>query len=47
MELLRDVVYVDSRFSPFRDSVQDGCMVHAKRTIGLEILLDTFDGTPS
>jgi hypothetical protein len=45
MELLGDVVYVDSRFGPFRDSVQDGCTIHAKRTIGSEILLDTSDGT--
>jgi hypothetical protein len=27
-------------------SVQDGCTVCAKRTIGLEIDLDTPDGTP-
>jgi hypothetical protein len=26
--------------------VQDRCMVCAKHTIGLEILLDTPDGTP-
>jgi hypothetical protein len=26
--------------------VQDRCMVCAKRTIGLEIILDTPDGTP-
>jgi hypothetical protein len=27
-------------------SVQDRCMVFAKRTIGLEIVLDTPDRTP-
>jgi hypothetical protein len=27
-------------------SVQDRCMVCAKRTIGLEIILDAPDGTP-
>ena len=27
-------------------SVQDRCMVCAKRTIGSEIVLDTPDGTP-
>jgi hypothetical protein len=27
-------------------SVQDRCMVYTKRTIGLEIVLDTPDGTP-
>jgi hypothetical protein len=25
---------------------QDRCIVYAKRTIGLEIILDTPDGTP-
>jgi hypothetical protein len=27
-------------------SVQDRCMVYAKRTIGSVIVLDTTDGTP-
>jgi hypothetical protein len=27
-------------------SVQDGCTVCAKRTIGMEIVLDKADGTP-
>jgi hypothetical protein len=27
-------------------SVQDRCTVYAKRTIGLEIILDAPDGTP-
>jgi hypothetical protein len=95
IELLGDVGRVESRFGPFRDSVnvstkwvhglrqtyhrlrnrigrtqwnslvtwvmwnivsihldtvsvsvQDRCMVCAKRTIGLEIVLDASDGTP-
>jgi hypothetical protein len=28
-------------------SVQDWCTVYAKRTIGLEIILDAPDGTPT
>jgi hypothetical protein len=28
-------------------SEQDRCMVYAKHTIGLEIILDAPDGTPS
>jgi hypothetical protein len=28
-------------------SAQDRCMVHAKRTIGLEIIMDATNGTPS
>jgi hypothetical protein len=27
-------------------SVQDRCMVCPERTIGIEIILDTLDGTP-
>jgi hypothetical protein len=27
--------------------VQDRCMVCTERTIGIEIILDTLDGTPS
>jgi hypothetical protein len=27
-------------------SVQDRCMVCTERTIGIEIMLDAFDGTP-
>jgi hypothetical protein len=27
-------------------SVQDRCMVCTERTIGIEIVLDTLDGTP-
>jgi hypothetical protein len=49
MELLGDVDHVESHFSPFGDllvSVQDMCMVCAKRTIGSIIVLDAPDGTP-
>jgi hypothetical protein len=49
MVLLGDVGLVESRFDPFEDllvSVQDRCRVCAKHTIGLEIILDTPDGTP-
>jgi hypothetical protein len=28
-------------------SMQDRCMVCAKHTMGLEIILDTLDGTPT
>jgi hypothetical protein len=27
-------------------SVQDRCTVYTERTIGIEIILDTLDGTP-
>jgi hypothetical protein len=50
MELLGDMCHVESRFGPFGDSVvsaQDTSMVCVKRTIGLEIILDTLDGTPN
>jgi hypothetical protein len=46
MELLGDLAQVESSFGPFRDSVQDGCTVCAKCTIGSENILDTSDGTP-
>ena len=47
MELLGDVGHLESLFFPFGDSVsvQDGCMVCARRTIGSEIILDAPDGT--
>jgi hypothetical protein len=48
VELLGDVGYVESLFFPFGDSVSVGanmCMVCARRTIGLEIVLDSLDGT--
>jgi hypothetical protein len=49
MELLGDMGPVESCFGPFREgvvSVQDRCMVCAKRTIGSEIVLDATEGTP-
>ena len=49
MELLGDVGHLESRFFPFGDSVsvdEDRCMVCARHTIGLEIILDAPDGTP-
>jgi hypothetical protein len=47
MELLGDVGLVESLFFLFGDnvSVQDRGMVCARRTIGLEIILDAPDGT--
>ena len=49
MKLLGDMGHVESCFNPFKDSVsvsvQDWCMVCAKRNIGSEIVLDTSDGT--
>jgi hypothetical protein len=48
MELLGDVDHVESCFFLFGDIVsamQDGCMVCARHGIGLEIVLDTLDGT--
>ena len=36
-----------SRFETVLVSVQDRCMVCARRTIGLEIVLDAPDGTTS
>ena len=48
MELLGDVGYVESHFFRLETvlvSVQDRCMVCARRTIGSEIVLDTTDGT--
>jgi hypothetical protein len=49
MELLGDVDRVESHFGPFcvLASVKDRCTVCAKHTIGLEIILDVPDGTPS
>jgi hypothetical protein len=40
---------VEAQFSLFRDSASldaSRCMVCSERTIGLEIILDTPDGTP-
>ena len=47
--LLRDVGQVETRFDPFGDSFntnQDRCTVCVERTIGMEIILGTPDGTP-
>ena len=49
MELLGDVGHVESRsvrLEMVLELVQDRCTVCARRTIGLEILLDAPDGTP-
>jgi hypothetical protein len=49
MELVGDEAQVESGFGLFGEvlvSLQDRCMVYAKQTIGLEIILDTPDGTP-
>jgi hypothetical protein len=50
MEILGDVTHVESHFSPFKAVLvleQDWCTICTKRTIGLEIILDAPDGTPS
>jgi hypothetical protein len=49
MELLGDVGHVESYFGPFGDSISVGAKLYTvciKRTIGLEIVLDTLDGAP-
>ena len=49
MELLGDVGHVESRsvcLEMVLVLMQDRCTVCAKRTIGMEIVLDAFDGTP-
>ena len=49
MELLGDVGHVESRsvhLEMVLVLVQDRCMICAKRTIGLDIVLDAPDGTP-
>jgi hypothetical protein len=47
MELLRDVGHVILvHLEMVLMSVQDRCMVYAKRTKGSEIILDAPDGTP-
>ena len=47
MELLGDAGLVDYPFVPFRGAVSvDVCTVYAKHNIGLEIILETPDGTP-
>ena len=50
MELLGDVGDVEShsvRLEMVLVLVQDRCMVCAEHTIGLEIILDAPDGTPT
>jgi hypothetical protein len=48
MVLLGDEAQVDACFGMFRDSARlDRCMVCAKCSIGLEIVLDAPDHTPS
>ena len=50
MVLLGDEAQVEACFSPFGDSANldaDRCMVCAEHTIGLEIILDAPDGTPT
>ena len=50
MELLGDVGHVEYLFLRLEIvlvSVQDRCMVCAKRTISSEIMFDAPDGTPS
>jgi hypothetical protein len=37
---------VSARLETVLGSVQDRCIVYAKRTIGMEIILDEADGTP-
>jgi hypothetical protein len=44
MELVSDVGRVESRFSPFGDSVS--VSVCTEHTIGIQITLDTLNGTP-
>jgi hypothetical protein len=49
MELLGDVGHVESHLFLLETVlvwVQDWCTVCAKRTIGLEIILDAPNGTP-
>jgi hypothetical protein len=46
--LLGDDAQVEARFGLFGDNanlMQDRCTICAERTIGLEIILDAFDGT--
>jgi hypothetical protein len=49
MVLLGDAGQVEACFTPFGDSVNvsaDGCMVCAKCTMGMAIILGAPDGTP-
>ena len=50
MVLLGDEPHVEARFGLFGDSASldvDRCTVCAERTIGLQIVLDVPDGTPT
>jgi hypothetical protein len=50
MVLLGDEAQVDARFILFGIVLiltQDRCTIYAEHTIGLEIILDAPDGTPS
>ena len=50
MVLLGDEAQVEAPFDPFGDSANldaDRCMVCAERTLGLEIILDVPNGTPT
>jgi hypothetical protein len=50
MELLGDVAQLEARFGPFGDSATlDARLVQVcvKHTVGLEIVLEAPDGTPS
>jgi hypothetical protein len=49
MALLGCEAQVEAHFSPFRDSAlltQDRCTVHAERSIGSKMVLDTSDAAP-
>jgi hypothetical protein len=49
MELVSGMGHVESRFSPFGDSVSVSArqvQVCTEHTIGIEIVFNTLDGTP-
>ena len=46
MDLLGGVGHVESRFSPFGDSVSVGARFAPFGTVVSEIILDASDGTP-
>ena len=50
MVLLGDEAQVEARFGPFGELLiltQDRCTICVESTIGMEIVLDAPDGTPS
>ena len=50
MVVLGDEAQLEARFGPFGDSANlhvDRCTVCTERTIGLEIVLDVPNGTPT